>query len=266
VTSDQLLFDVREGVATLTLNRPELLNALSPEMTDALIDTTQECERNSSIRCVVLRGAGRAFMAGGDVKGMHAALSAGAEAQARRMEMRVIRAHQFITQIVRMPKPVIAAVHGAVAGIGFGIALSADIVIARDDTFFMAAYRHIGLTADGGLTYFVPRMIGERKALELSLFGERLPACEALRLGLLNWVVAAPEFDAFVQEKVRLVAEGPTLALGEMKRLIRGSLDCSWDEQSRREAQSIVAVGTSQDHVEGVAAFVGKRPPRFSGC
>lgn len=262
---EHFLFEVIEGVATLTLNRPDSLNALTPEMTDGLTQATQECERNPSIRCVVLRGAGRAFMAGGDVKGMHAALSSDAEAQARRMEMRVMRAHQFITHIRRMHKPVVAAVHGAVAGIGFGIAMSADIVIARDDAFFVAAYRHIGLTADGGFTHFVPRIIGERKALELSMFGDRLPAALAQQLGLVNWVVPIEEFDGFVSEKVRLLADGPTLALGRVKQLIRSSLDNSWDQQSRQEAESIAALSISADHHEGVSAFVEKRPARFVG-
>ncbi len=265
MTKQHLNFDLRDGIATLTLNRPDSLNALTPEMTDALIDATQECERNANIRCVVLRGAGRAFMAGGDVKGLHASLSADVEAHVRRMEVRVVRAHQFISQLRRMPKPVIAAVHGAVAGFGVGLSMAADIVIAREDAFFLVAYRHIGLTADGGVTHFLPRVVGERKALEMSLFGGRYPAAEALRMGMVNWVVPERGFDAFVQEKASFLAAGPTVALGCVKALIRDSLGRCWDEQSHREAESIAAVSTSPDHREGVAAFVEKRTAAFTG-
>ncbi|WP_168110019.1 enoyl-CoA hydratase/isomerase family protein [Ramlibacter lithotrophicus] len=265
MSEQHLTLETRGGIATLALNRPEALNALSPAMTDALIDATQECERNPEIRCVVLRGAGRAFMAGGDVKGLHASLSADAEAHVRRMEMRVIRAHQLISQLRRMPKPVIAAVHGAVAGFGVGLSMAADVVVAREDAFFLVAYRHIGLTADAGVTHFLPRIVGERKALEMSLFGERCPAEEALRLGMVNWVVPTAGFDAFVRDKAAALAAGPSVALGHVKALIRGSLDRSWDEQSHREAEGIAAASRSHDHLEGVTAFVEKRAAVFVG-
>lgn len=253
------------SIATLCLNRPDQLNALSPQMTDELIEATADIERDESVRCVILKGAGRAFMAGGDVKGMHESLSSDQEAHVRRMEMRVIRAHQFISQLRRMPKPVIAAVHGAVAGIGVGLAMAADVVVARDDAFFLLAYRHIGLTADGGITHFLPRITGERKALELSLFGDRCPAAEALRLGMVNWVVNEGEFDAFVEQTAQRLATGPTRALGRVKQLIRSSLDNTWDQQSHREAESIAFAGLTRDHREGASAFVEKRRADFHG-
>ncbi len=260
-----LLLQVSNGIATLTLNRPDRLNALSQQMTDELIEATAALERDDSVRCVVLRGAGKAFMAGGDVKGMHESLNADRAAHVGRMELRVIRAHQFISQLRRMPKPVLAAVHGAVAGFGVGLAMAADLVVARDDAFFLVAYRHIGLTADGGVTHFLPRMVGERKALELSLLGDRFAAKDALTAGMLNWVVPHDAFDNFVQETAVRLADGPTCALGRAKQLIRSSLDNTWDQHSHREAESIAFAGATEDHLEGVKAFVEKRKAQFIG-
>ncbi len=265
MSESHLLLHVSSGIATLTLNRPDRLNALSPQMTDELIETTATLERDDSVRCVVLRGAGKSFMAGGDVKGMHESLNADRAGHVGRMELRVIRAHQFISQLRRMPKPVLAAVHGAVAGFGVGLAMAADLVVARDDAFFLVAYRHIGLTADGGVTHFLPRMIGERKALELSLLGDRYPAKEALAAGMINWVVPQDDFDDFVQQTAQRLAEGPTRALGRAKQLMRSSFDNTWDQQSHREAEGIAFAGATDDHLEGVRAFNEKRKAEFSG-
>lgn len=260
-----LLLHVSDGIATLTLNQPDRLNALSQKMTDELIETTAALEYDNSVRCVVLRGTGKAFMAGGDVKGMHESLHADRAGYIRRMELRVIRAHQIVSQLRRIPKPVLAAVHGAVAGFGVGLAMAADLVVARDDAFFLVAYRHIGLTADSGVTHFLPRMVGERKALELSLLGEKFPAADALAAGMINWVVSQNSFDDFVQQIARQLANGPTRALGRAKQLMRSSLDNSWDQQSHREAEGIAFAAATEDHLEGVRAFVEKRKAQFTG-
>ncbi|NYT60343.1 enoyl-CoA hydratase/isomerase family protein [Alcaligenaceae bacterium] len=260
-----LLLDVSNGIATLTLNQPDRLNALSQQMTDELLETTGALERDNNVRCVVLRGTGRAFMAGGDIKGMHKSLHADRTGHIESMELRVIRAHQLISQLRRMPKPVLAAVHGAVAGFGVGLAMAADLVVARDDTFFLVAYRHIGLTADSGVTHFLPRMLGERKALELSLLGNKFPAMEALTAGMINWVISQDHFDDFVQQTAQHLADGPTRALGRAKQLMRSSFDNTWDQQSHREAESIAFAAATEDHLEGVRAFVEKRKAQFTG-
>jgi 2-(1,2-epoxy-1,2-dihydrophenyl)acetyl-CoA isomerase len=260
-----LLSDETDGIATLTFNRPSALNALSEEMMQGLIDATARYERDPSIRCLVLRGAGDAFMAGGDVKGMHRALTADRAAYVAAMEPHIIRAHQFIYQLRRMPKPVLASIHGAVAGIGVSFAVACDVAIASDDAVFTLAYRHVGLPADGGSTYFLPRIVGERKALELAFLGERFSASKALELGLVNWMVPRAQLADETAKLALRLADGPTVALGLVKRLVRSSLESSWDEQSHREAELFAVAAATDDHLEGVTAFVEKRKPVFKG-
>lgn len=265
MAEQQVLTGIRDGIGTITLNRPAALNALTPEMTDGLIAATARFEREPSVRCVVLRGAGDHFMAGGDVKGFHKALSEDRDAHLAGLERRVIKAHQTIYQLRRMAKPVLAVVQGAAAGFGLSLLLAADLAIASDDAYFTLAYRHIGLSADGGATYFLPRIVGERRALEIALLGERFGAAKALEFGILNRVVPRAALEEEALRLARQLADGPTVALGLAKRLIRASLDNSWDEQSHREAEALPLAAATDDHIEGVAAFVEKRKPVFRG-
>jgi 2-(1,2-epoxy-1,2-dihydrophenyl)acetyl-CoA isomerase len=265
MTEHHVLTQIESGVGTITLNRPEVLNALSADMVDGLIDATQCFERDPAVRCVVIRGSGDHFMAGGDVKGFQKALKEDREKHLAAFEMRVVRVHQIIYQLRRMPKPVLVSVQGAAAGFGLSVVLAADLAIASDDAFFTLAYRHIGLTADGGSTYFLPRIVGERRALEIALLGERFTAERALGIGILNWVVPRASLAAETDRTARLLADGPTVALAEAKRLIRTSLDNSWDEHSHREAESMAVAAATADHLEGVTAFVEKRKPAFKG-
>jgi 2-(1,2-epoxy-1,2-dihydrophenyl)acetyl-CoA isomerase len=261
----QVLTQLNDGVATITFNRPEALNALTREMLDGLIETTARFERDASVRCVVVRGAGGSFMAGGDVKRFHRELTEDRDTYVGRREMGVIHAHQLIYQLRRMPKPVLASIRGAAAGIGLGFALAADLAIAGADAIFTLAYRHVGLSADGGSTYFLPRVVGERRALELALLGDRFDAQRALDLGIVNWVVPDAALEAETEKIARRLADGPTIALGLAKGLIRSSFDHSWDEHSHREAESFTVASATEDHREGVTAFVEKRKPSFTG-
>ena len=263
--ADHLLTEVDDGVGSITLNRPEALNASSPEMIDGLMEATRRFERDDAVRCVVIRGAGKAFSAGGDVKRFHEALTTDRAGHAAQMEQRVVSGHLFIHRIRRMPKPVLVSVQGAATGLGLSIVCAADLAIAADDAVFSLAYRHVGLSADGGVSYFLPRIVGERRALEIVLLGERFGADKALAWGLVNWTAPAAELEAETMKIARKLADGPTRAMGMGKRLFRSSLQSTWDEQSAREAESIAEAVESDDHLEGVSAFLEKRRPSFTG-
>lgn len=256
----------REGpLAILTLNRPDSRNALSEEMKDLLVEHTRYCETEAGIRAVLIRAEGETFMAGGDIKNFRTGLQEDPAAYAARFETRVIGVHQILYQLRRMAKPVVAAAQGGVAGFGMSLLMSADLAIVSDDAFFTLAYRHIGLSGDGCATYLLPRIVGERRALEIALLGERFPAAEAKALGLVNRVVPRAELDAAARRLANDLAHGPTLALAHAKRLIRESWDATWDEQSHREAEAMAASAATQDHREGVEAFLAKRAPKFVG-
>ncbi|MCW5735610.1 MAG: enoyl-CoA hydratase/isomerase family protein [Enhydrobacter sp.] len=265
MSAPHVLAEVKDGIGWLTLNRPEQLNALSMEMRDLLIEHSAKFERDPAVRCVVIRGAGTHFMAGGDIRGFHKSLTEEKEAHLAGFEMRVVKAHQAIYQIRRMNKPVLASVQGAAAGFGLSLILNCDLAIASDDAFFTLAYRHIGLSADGGATYFLPRVVGERKALEIALLGERFTAQEAKEQNILNWVVSKDKLVEETAKMARKLADGPTFALGVAKRLIRTSFDNSWDEHSHREAEGLAACAATEDHFEGLSAFLEKRKASFKG-
>ena len=265
MSAPHLLAEIKDGIGWLTLNRPDSLNALSMEMRDLLVEHTAKFEKDPAVRCVVIRGAGDHFQAGGDIKGFHKSLTTEREAHLAGFEMRVVKAHQAIYQIRRMNKPVIASVHGAAAGFGLSLILNCDLAIAADDSYFTLAYRHIGLSADGGATYFLPRVVGERKALEIALLGERFTALEAKEQNILNWVVPKAQLAAETEKLARKLADGPTFALGVAKRLIRTSFDNSWDEHSHREAEGLAACAATEDHFEGLNAFLEKRKALFKG-
>ena len=222
MSAAHVLAEVKDGIGWITLNRPESLNALSPEMTDGLIAITARFEKDPAVRAVVVRGAGTHFMAGGDIKGFHKSLTEDRERHLANFEMRVVKAHQTIYQIRRMAE----AGARLRAGRGGRVRLVADPRIAiwrspRDDAFFTLAYRHIGLSADGGATYFLPRIVGERKALEIALLGERFTAQEAKDNSILNWIVPKDKLEAETVKMARKLADGPTFALGIAKKLIR---------------------------------------------
>jgi 2-(1,2-epoxy-1,2-dihydrophenyl)acetyl-CoA isomerase len=266
MSAPHVLAEVKDGIGWLTLNRPDQLNALSMEMRELLIEHTAKFEKDPKVRCVVIRGSGTHFMAGGDIKGFHESLSGpGKAAHLAAFEMRVVKVHQAIYQIRRMNKPVLASVQGAAAGFGLSLILNCDLAIASDDSFFTLAYRHIGLSADGGATYFLPRVVGERKALEIALLGERFTAAEAKANDILNWVVPKDQLAAETEKMARKLADGPTFALGVAKRLIRNSFDNSWDEHSHREAEGLAACAATEDHFEGLNAFLEKRKANFKG-
>ena len=261
--NDTVLLARDGSVATLTLNRPDALNALDPAMIDALIAHTAAVARDDSVRVVVLRGAGRHFMAGGDIRSFAERLAEAPAVRSEGFRRTIGRLHAAIENLHRMPHPVVGRVHGAVAGFGLSLMNACDLVVAADDSYFASAYRQIALTPDGGGSWALPRLVGLRKAMEIFLLGERFGAADALALGLLNRVVPAADLDAATNTMVHALATGPALALRNAKRLVRESLSRSLSEQLDAEASSFAACAGTADFVEGITAFLAKRPPQF---
>ena len=261
--NDTVLLERRDGVATLTLNRPAALNVLDDAMVDALIDTTGTIAADRSLRVVVVAGAGKHFMAGGDIRTFAKLASAPPADRQRAFQRLVERVHVAIETLARIPQPVVARVQGAVAGFGLSLMNACDLAIAADDAYFASAYRQIGLTPDGGGSWSLPRIVGQRRALEIFLLGERFGAADALRLGLVNRVVPLAVLDAAVAAVAASLAVGPPTALAGVKRLVRGSSGASLAEQLQAEAVSFGAMSATPDFVEGIEAFLAKRAPRF---
>jgi 2-(1,2-epoxy-1,2-dihydrophenyl)acetyl-CoA isomerase len=253
----------RGRVAHVLLNRPAALNALDFAMMDALVAVTAELAADDSLAAVVIGGAGKHFMAGGDIRAFAQELDQPAAARQQRFTGVVDRVHAAIENIARMPHPVIARVHGAVAGFGLSMMNACDLVVASDDAYFAAGYRNIALTPDGGGSWSLPRVVGARKAAEILLLGERFDAQAALALGLVNRVVPLAGLDAAVDAIVTALVNGPTHALRATKRLLRDSDARSLSAQLHAEALSFGACTATDDFVEGITAFVAKRPPHF---
>jgi len=259
--SESVLCSVADQVATVTLNRPHVMNALDAAMIARLRAVCEQVERDALVRAVVLRGAGPAFLAGGDVSVFHNNLP--------RMPQFVREIagelHQAVLALRRAPKPVLASVHGAVAGAGVSLMAAADLAIAAEATRFTLAYRKIGASPDGGATYFLPRLAGCRKALELMLLADTFDAHAALELGLVNWVVK-PEALAMETERIaHRLAQGATVAFGETKRLVSQGYDQALAAQLNAEVEAFVRCAATRDLAEGVSAFVEKCKPNFKG-
>jgi 2-(1,2-epoxy-1,2-dihydrophenyl)acetyl-CoA isomerase len=263
--SDTILIDRDGAVMTLTLNRPDVLNALNSELAVAFGDATEQAENDPTVRCVVIRGAGKHFCAGGDINAFTPALEMNSD-ERRAMFRKFIHAvHPGIVTLQRMPKPVIASVRGAAAGFGFSLAAACDLTIAADNSVFTLAYSLLGTSPDGSSTYSLPRLVGKKKAMEIALLGDRFDAEEALRLGIINWVVPDDGLEAETTKLAERLAAGPTQAYGNTKSLINDSLRSTMVEQLEAEVEAFADSASAEDFPEGVAAFLGKRPADFKG-
>ena len=257
--SDTVLRDVADGVMTLTLNRPEALNSFNVEMKEALLAALKDAARDQSVRVVVLTGAGRAFSAGQDLKERQAPGVADLGTELR------LRYNPIVLAMRRLEKPVIGAINGVAAGAGISVALACDIRIASEAASFIEVFARVGLVPDTGSSWFLPRLVGYAKAAEMAFTTDPVDAATAQRIGLVNRVVPADTLRDETNALATKLAQSAPLALGLAKRALNRALESGLEDQLGYEAQLQSIAGRSMDHVEGVAAFVEKRTPRFTG-
>lgn len=255
---------IRDGVATILLDRPQVLNALNPEMASGLEAATAALGADASVRCVLVKGAGDHFMAGGDVRHFHELLEKSPGDAEKNIGGEIAAVHAAIVNIRAMPKPVVASIRGAAAGFGMSLVAACDLAISADDAVFSLAYCRIGASPDGGSTWTLPRMVGMKRAMELALLGDRITPQQASEFGLINWVVPNYELDARTDELVARLAAGPADTLARTKALLNRSPASDLDAQLSAEKDAFLSGVTGPEFSEGVAAFVQKRAARFS--
>jgi enoyl-CoA hydratase/carnithine racemase len=259
-----ILFEIKENVAVITLNRPDRLNALNFELAQDLISVFNECSNNPEIRAVILQGAGRAFSSGGDVKEMGESLSKGTN-PAKFFEEPLKMINNSAIAITECPKPVIASIKGFANGAGFNLALCCDIRIASENTKFNQAFINIGLVPDTGGTYMLPRIIGLAKATELFFTGDFITANEAEKLGIINRAVPEDKLENEVWQLAQKFSRKPTLAIGKIKQLLRKTYFQDFKSQVELERELQIEIGKSEDFKEGIKAFFEKREAKFEG-
>lgn len=253
-------FDVADGVGMLTFDRPDRANAMNLQLMKELGLVAARCDEDPDIRAVLVTGSGRFFSAGGDLSAFDAAADMGAF-----LEEMTGHLHTAIARFARMDPPMIAAVNGVAAGAGLSFVLASDLAIAAESAVFTSSYTASGLTPDGSSTFFLPRIVGIRRAAELLLTNRRLDAAEALDWGIVNRVVPDDELLPVAGSIARELAQGPTVAYGRTKAMLLASSGDGLEEQLALEARTIVDMTRTHDGAEGVGAFLEKRRPRYEG-
>jgi 2-(1,2-epoxy-1,2-dihydrophenyl)acetyl-CoA isomerase len=262
-TTGQVIYQVDDGVAVITLNRPDKLNAFTAAMLGELNDVLEQAEHDATVRAVVITGSGRGFSAGQDLTEMRQRDEAGeASVSAEYMEQTY---HPIIRRIRRMEKPVIGAINGVAAGAGASLALAADLRMASENASFIQSFVNVGLIPDSGSTFFLPRLVGMARAMELAFTGRRVTAEEAERIGLVNRVVPHDELMDASMDLARQLAQGPTAVIGMAKRALNRSWLVDIEEALDYEGELQDLARATEDHHEGVAAFLEKRPAKFTG-
>ena len=255
---ETVLVESKDGVQTITLNRPEVLNAISAQLGAELLEALREAERAPEVRCVLLTASGRGFCAGADLREQ-------APGQASLGDLLRTRYNGIVLRLRMMGKPVIAAVNGVAAGAGCNLALAADLRIASDRASFIEVFSRVGLIPDSGGTWLLPRLVGMARALEMMFFAEPVDAAAAERIGLVNRTVPHDDLMPRALEWAARLAAGPTRAYGLIKRGVNQAAASGLAEALEYEAQLQEIAGRTEDHREGVAAFLAKRAPTYKG-
>jgi 2-(1,2-epoxy-1,2-dihydrophenyl)acetyl-CoA isomerase len=265
MTNGPVLYRRHEGIVTLTLNRPDTLNAMNEAMMGELERLLIALEVDAGVRAVVLTGAGRAFSSGGDQKRDRSGEGQQLFFDGDLGGAVVERLNRCVLRMQRLPKPIVGSINGVAAGAGLNIALATDLRIAADTARFGEVFARVGLVPDGGGTYFLPRLIGTARAMEMILLADIIDAAEALRIGLVNRVVPAEQLEQEALKLAERLAQGPTVAYGLAKTGLYQGLDMSLEDVLNMEARNQAIAARTPDRAEGVAAFREKRPPRFTG-
>lgn len=254
---ETILYELNEGVATITLNRPDTLNAFIAQMNSEIKSAVQLASRDEAVRCIVITGAGRAFCSGQDLSEVTEDMDHG----------EVLRNHYgpMVQAIRHCEKPIIAAVNGVAAGAGFSLALACDFRLISNRASFVNAFIHVGLIPDSGNLFYLSQLVGVAKAAELAMLGEKVSAQQAIELGLATKCIDTEKWNDEVINFAERLAKMPTKAIGLIKRSLKNIEDVSFDDYLELEAQGQRVAGLSEDHREGVAAFMEKRRPNFNG-
>jgi 2-(1,2-epoxy-1,2-dihydrophenyl)acetyl-CoA isomerase len=260
-----VLYSKHDSIVTLTLNRPETLNAMNVAMIAEFERLLLDIATDVEVRAVVLTGAGRAFSSGGDQKRQQQTEGDEKFFDGDPGGTLIERLNRCVLRLQRLPKPVIGCINGVAVGAGCNLALATDVRIAADVARFGEVFTRVGLVPDAGGTYFLPRLVGTAKAMELIMLADIIEAQEALRIGLVNWVVATDQLAAETQKLARRLAQGPTIAYGLAKTGLYQGLQMSLEDVLTMEARYQAMAAHTQDRAEGVAAFREKRPPSFVG-
>lgn len=255
--------ELKSGVEWIWLNRPDKLNAFNEQMGDDLQEVLKEAEKRPDVRCLVLTGEGRAFSVGEDLSANRSTYDSGKPMLLGEVIKR--KYNPIVGRIRRMEKPVIAAVNGVTAGAGLGLALACDLRAASDKATFHEAFIKVGLVPDSGTSFWLTRILGLGKAMEIGMLGEPIDAARAMTLGLVNWVFPETEFTVQVSKIADRLARGPTKAIGLTKRAMNRAVVVDMDSALEYEMYLQDIAGRTRDHVEGVKAFFDKRDPSFTG-
>ncbi|PSJ25100.1 enoyl-CoA hydratase [Streptosporangium nondiastaticum] len=264
--ADSVLYEVTDGLATITLNRPDAMNALNTDTKAALRDSLERAAADPAVRAVLLTGTGRAFCVGQDLKEHVASLTADRE-NGTRLTMKTVEEHYnpIVTAIAGMPKPVVAGVNGVAAGAGAGFAFAADYRVVADTAAFNTSFAGVALTADSGVSWTLPRLVGHSRASDLLLFPRSVPAQEALELGIANRVVPEADLAAEAEAVARRLAQGPTAAYAAIKESLAYGAGRPLTEALAKEDELQGRAGASEDHAIAVDAFLKKEKPKFVG-